>query len=253
MLDETNVTAIYYHALCQLVAVSVQTRDIAMQIEQSKHDKYYYLRFFLLAEQKNRPKKLLLFINPFGGKGKGLQIYDNLVKPIFNMAGVDASVVVSQRSDQIREFIMTQSLNTFDGIVCIGGDGTFSEVFNGLIFRTLNQFDLDPQRLQTGRLPTPSMPIGVIPAGSTDTVAYCLNGTTDIRSTVLHIVLGQTGGLDLASVSNVNGLIKFYASVMSYGFLGDVAIDSEKFRWMGPKRYDYSGSNPKYILCTRTH
>lgn len=83
--------------------------------------------------------------------------------------------------------------------------------------------------------------IGIIPAGSTDTVAYCLNGTCDVRTTVLNIVLGQVDGLDLSSVSNQNGLLKFYASVMSYGFLGDVAIESEKFRWMGPKRYDYSG------------
>lgn len=197
--------------------------------------------FYHFPEQTNRPKKLLLFINPFGGKKKGLQIYDNTVKPIFALAGVDASVVVSQRSNQIREFIMTQSLDTFDGIVCIGGDGTFSEVFNGLVFRTMKQCDLDATRLSSEHLPSPGMPIGVIPAGSTDTVAYCLNGTTDIRSTVLHIVLGQVNGLDLASVSNGSGLLKFYASVMSYGFLGDVAIDSEKFRWMGPKRYDYSG------------
>lgn len=184
---------------------------------------------------------MLLFINPFGGKKKGLQIYDNHVKTIFRLAGVDASVVVSQRSNQIREFIMTQSLENFDGIVCIGGDGTFSEVFNGLVFRSMKLSGLDPTRIQNEDLQTPQMPIGVIPAGSTDTVAYCLNGTTDIRSTVIHIVLGQVNGLDLASVSNSNGLIKFYASVMSYGFLGDVAIDSEKFRWMGPKRYDYSG------------
>lgn len=93
------------------------------------------------------------------------------------------------------------------------------------------------------------MPIGVIPAGSTDTVAYCLNGTTDIQTNVLNIVLGQINGLDLSSVSNQNGLMKFYASVMSYGFLGDVAIESEKFRWMGPKRYDYSGF--KKLLLNR--
>lgn len=84
-------------------------------------------------------------------------------------------------------------------------------------------------------------PLGIIPAGSTDTVAYCLNGTCDVRTIVLNIVLGQVNGLDLSSVSNQNGLLKFYASVMSYGFLGDVAVESEKFRWMGPKRYDYSG------------
>lgn len=99
------------------------------------------------------------------------------------------------------------------------------------------------------RIPAILMPIGVIPAGSTDTVAYCLNGTTDIQTNVLNIVLGQINGLDLSSVSSQNGLIKFYASVMSYGFLGDVAIESEKFRWMGPKRYDYSGF--KKLLLNR--
>lgn len=94
-------------------------------------------------------------------------------------------------------------------------------------------------------------PLGIIPAGSTDTVAYCLNGTCDIRTIVLNIILGQVNGLDLSSVCNQNGLMKFYASVMSYGFLGDVAIESEKFRWMGPVRYDYSGNAIKIHITER--
>lgn len=84
-----------------------------------------------------RPKRLLLFVNPYGGKKRALRIHDGMVKPIFQLAGIDASVVISQRSNQIRDFIMTQSLEHFDGIVCIGGDGTFSELFNGMILRTL--------------------------------------------------------------------------------------------------------------------
>lgn len=93
--------------------------------------------FVVITEQISRPKRLLLFVNPYGGKKRALQIYDGAVKPIFQLAGIDASVVISQRSNQIRDFIMTQSLEHFDGIVCIGGDGTFSEVFNGIIFRTI--------------------------------------------------------------------------------------------------------------------
>lgn len=215
-------------------------------------------------------------MNPFGGKRRALQIYDSNVKPIFQIAGIDASVVISQRSNQIRDFILTQSLDNFDGIVCIGGDGTFSEVFNGLIFRTLKDLGEHFQFIAFGKteyslmktnfflvffstelnandvidtMPAILKPIGVIPAGSTDTVAYCINGTTDICTNVLNIVLGQINGLDLSSVSTVNGVVKFYASVMSYGFLGDVAVESEKFRWMGPKRYDYSGF--KKLLLNR--
>lgn len=98
---------------------------------------------------------------------------------------------------------------------------------------------MDPQNPKY--IPKPKIPVGVIPGGSTDTVAYCLHGTTDIQTSIIHIILGQRGGLDLSSVSNKTGLMRFYASVLSYGYLGDVLLDSERFRWMGPNRYNYSG------------
>lgn len=98
--------------------------------------------FFFITEQITRPKRLLLFVNPYGGKKRALRIYDGTVKPIFQLAGIDASVVISQRSNQIRDFIMTQSLENFDGIVCIGGDGTFSELFNGIIFRSFKDMGM---------------------------------------------------------------------------------------------------------------
>lgn len=30
--------------------------------------------------------------------------------------------------------------------------------------------------------------------------------------------------------------------LLRYGFYGDVITESEKYRWMGPKRYDYAGT-----------
>jgi ceramide kinase len=99
----------------------------------------------------------------------------------------------------------------------------------------------DPTKVDIDNIPRPAKPLGIIPAGSTDTTAYCLHGTTDIRTCVIHIALGQTTGLDLSSVSNDKGIIKFYASAMSYGYLGDLLYESESLRWLGPKRYEVSG------------
>lgn len=198
-----------------------------------------------LNDQTNRPKSLLLFVNPFGGKQNAQKTYEKYGKPMFQLANIDVDVVVSQRPNQIRDIIYKQALNQYDGIVCVGGDGTFSEVFNGLLYRELKDHNLDP--INPDYIPKPAIPIGIIPAGSTDTVAFCLHGTTDVQTAVIHIILGQVKGLDLSSVSNETGLIKFYASCMSYGYLGDVAVDSEKFRWMGPKRYEYSGFK-KFML-----
>ena len=33
-----------------------------------------------------------------------------------------------------------------------------------------------------------------------------------------------------------------YVQYVRYGFYGDVIAESEKHRWMGPKRYDYAGT-----------
>lgn len=52
---------------------------------------------------------------------------------------------------------------------------------------------------------------------------------------------GESSGLDVSSVHNDSHLLCYYASVISYGYLGDIIRDSDKFRWMGPKRYDFSG------------
>jgi ceramide kinase len=89
--------------------------------------------------------------------------------------------------------------------------------------------------------------LGIIPAGSTDTIAYCLHGTTDIKTCIIHVVLGQTTGLDISSVSNNKGLLKFYASVIAYGFLGDIANENDQYRFLGPKRYEYVGLK-KFLL-----
>ena len=92
----------------------------------------------VLAQLVIRPKTLLLFVNPFGGKRQAHEIYEKYAKPLFIMANIDVSVVVSQRANQISDILCKQTLD-YDGIVCVGGDGTFSEVFNGLIMRRIKE------------------------------------------------------------------------------------------------------------------
>ncbi|KAJ8683458.1 hypothetical protein QAD02_019250 [Eretmocerus hayati] len=193
-----------------------------------------------ITNLRHRPRKILLFVNPFGGKKKGLEIWEKRVQPLMNLAGVEAKVIVTERAGHIHDYLMSCELGSYHAVVCIGGDGTFSELFNGLISRTardrcidLNEPDVD--------LPRPDIPVGMIPSGSTDTLAYSLHGTTDVETAVLHILFGDTTGLDVSSVHSDRELLKIYASIFSYGYLGDVIRDSEKFRWMGPQRYDYSG------------
>ncbi|CAH0562734.1 unnamed protein product [Brassicogethes aeneus] len=195
---------------------------------------------FHLKNFINRPKHILLFVNPFGGKKNAMQIYEKYGKPLFSIAGMEVTVNVSQRKDQIKDFLIHHSLDMFDSVACVGGDGTVSELFNGLVLRECKKHGVNADDMDQV-LPKPKLPIGIIPGGSTDTIAYCIHGTTDPTTAVLQIIFGDKLGLDLVSVYDENSLLRLFASVFSYGYLGDVAYHSDRLRWMGPHRYDYSG------------
>ncbi|KAM1368308.1 hypothetical protein PS1_001653 [Malus domestica] len=91
---------------------------------------------------------------------------------------------------------------------------------------------------------------GIIPAGSTDAIVMCTTGARDPITSTFHIVLGKRVSLDVAQVvrwkttstSKVEPFVRYAASFAGYGFYGDVITESEKYRWMGPKRYDYAGT-----------
>ncbi|XP_057778552.1 ceramide kinase isoform X2 [Salvia miltiorrhiza] len=91
---------------------------------------------------------------------------------------------------------------------------------------------------------------GLIPAGSTDAIVICTTGVRDAVTSALHIILGKKVHLDIAQVvrwkktnsANEEPCVRYAASFAGYGFYGDVITESEKYRWMGPKRYDYAGT-----------
>ncbi|XP_059468955.1 ceramide kinase [Neocloeon triangulifer] len=196
-----------------------------------------------LKSLSNRPKKLLVFVNPYGGKKRGLQIFKKQMEPLLQIAGVACTMVLTEAPNHAFNMLVSvpNLVQTYDGIACVGGDGTFSEVMNGLVTRTCMDLGVDFKNNPDVEPPHPKVAIGVVPGGSTDTVAYCMHGTNDVQTAVLHIILGGQRGMDLCSLRNNEKLLRYTASVISYGYLGDVMKDSENHRWMGPKRYDYSG------------
>ncbi|XAR66106.1 Ceramide kinase [Bertholletia excelsa] len=92
--------------------------------------------------------------------------------------------------------------------------------------------------------------LGLIPAGSTDAIVICTTGARDPITSALHIVLGKRVCLDIAQVvrwkststSKYEPCVRYAATFAGYGFYGDVIAESEKYRWMGPSRYDYAGT-----------
>lgn len=105
-------------------------------------------------------EKLLFIINPHSGKGQIknhlMDIVDNMVK-----AGFEVTIYSTQeREDAVRK-VMEDGAG-YDRIVCSGGDGTLDEVMTGLM-----RAELD-------------VPIGYIPAGSTNDFANSLGIPKDM-------------------------------------------------------------------------
>ncbi|XP_072311148.1 ceramide kinase [Eucyclogobius newberryi] len=195
----------------------------------------------LLTLFTNRPKHLLVYINPFGGKKQGKLIYDQKVAPLFHKACILTDVIVTERANQAREHLETDAdLDKYDGLVCVGGDGMFSEIVHGLVTRTQNDNKVDLDDPGAELVPT-ALRIGIIPAGSTDCICFSTVGTNDPVTSALHIIVGDSQPMDVCSVHHNNSFLRFSLSLLGYGFYGDVLSDSERKRWLGPARYDLAG------------
>ncbi|KAM4553094.1 ceramide kinase-like isoform 1-T1 [Fundulus diaphanus] len=194
-----------------------------------------------LASISSRPRSLLVYINPYGGKRQGKRIYERKVAPLFAQAGISTHVIVTEYANHARDHLRTAAeLSKFDGVVCVGGDGMFSEIVHGLVWRTQIECGVDPNCPDEALSPC-SLRIGIIPAGSTDCICFATVGTNDPITSALHIIVGDSQPMDVCSVHHNNMFLRYSVSLLGYGFYGDVLSDSERKRWLGLARYDISG------------
>ena len=116
------------------------------------------------APEPSKAGRLLVLVNPAAGKGRGVAAYERDVAPVL-AALSGCGVVVEMRVTALRGEAMkianALDLDAYRAVVCVGGDGTLAEVFNGLMTRP------DAARAQ-------SFPVGVVPAGSGNAVAKSL-------------------------------------------------------------------------------
>ena len=62
------------------------------------------------------------------------------MKPVFDLAGIECDVVVTERANHARDLLLTYDFERpsearIDGVVGVGGDGMFSELINGILRR----------------------------------------------------------------------------------------------------------------------
>ncbi|WOL06258.1 sphingoid long-chain bases kinase 1-like [Canna indica] len=177
------------------------------------------------------PPRVLVILNPRSGHGRSSKVFHNKVEPIFKLAGFKMEVVKTKYAGHARELTSSVDFSTCpDGIVCVGGDGIVNEVLNGLLNR-------DNQKEAI------SVPIGIIPAGSDNSLVWTTLGIRDPISAAMAIIKGGLTATDVFAVEWIQtGAIHFGTTVSYFGFLSDVLELSEKYqKRFGPLRYFVAG------------
>ncbi|CAI9743230.1 sphingosine kinase A-like [Octopus vulgaris] len=98
----------------------------------------------LVKSLPNRKKSLLVIVNPVSGRKKGLKTCQKIL-PFFELANIKTEVIVTKEKGHASKLLKEKDLSDIDGIVLVGGDGTYYEVLNGLLYRAQvdAKYDLD--------------------------------------------------------------------------------------------------------------
>ncbi|WCJ26945.1 sphingosine kinase 1 [Euphorbia peplus] len=176
-----------------------------------------------------RPRRLFVFVNPFGGKKSASKVFLDVVKPLLEDADVQFTLQETKRQLHAKEVANVLDLSKYDGIVCVSGDGVLVEVVNGLLTR-------DDWRDAI------KIPLGLVPAGTGNGMAKSLLDSVGepckASNAVLTIIRGHKRSLDIATI--LQGETRFFSVLMlSWGLVADIDIESEKYRWMGSARLDF--------------
>ncbi|XP_075041120.1 ceramide kinase-like isoform X2 [Mixophyes fleayi] len=217
----------------QMVTFTSPDTQVTHTWVQSIQDRVYQAGY-------RRPRKLLVFINPYGGSGKASKIYYTKISHLFQLAGIESDVIETSRANHARDYVMEADLQKYDGVVCVGGDGMFSELLHGVVKRTQSDRGICEDK-EDAKLTPCSLRIGIIPAGSTDCVCFATMGINDPVTSALHIIIGDTQPLDVCASYHNGELMRYSVSLIGYGFFGDVLRESENMRCLGPIRYDFAG------------
>ena len=148
-------------------------------------------------------KKLLFVFNPFSGKALIrnclLDIVDTMVK-----AEYEVTIYPAQRAGDAKEKVQEYAPG-YDLIVCSGGDGTLDETVSGI--------------MNCGK----RVPLGYIPAGSTNDFATSIGIPKDMEAAAFDAVNGEPFPCDIGRFNDKN-----FVYVAAFGLFTEVSYKTSQ-------------------------
>ena len=144
-------------------------------------------------------RHIMLLINPNAGKG-GYKSSLAAIAEAFSRSDWLPTVYFTKARGDAREIVKKEAGN-YEMVVCLGGDGTLSEVTSGMMLRTDRR------------------PIGYIPLGTANDVAHTLGLSADPAAAAEAIVHGNRFPLDIGQF----GQDGFFTYIAAFGAFTEVS------------------------------
>ncbi|GFS20279.1 ceramide kinase [Elysia marginata] len=186
-----------------------------------------------------RPRKVLVIINPISGNRQGPQIVSKTIQPLFQQASIHTTVISTERRREAVDVAENLDLAEYDGLVCVGGDGHYNEVLEGLAKQMQRRAGIDINNPDV-RLSPINIPVGLIPTGTGNAVSRWANGVTDVYTAVLNVIRGQQQRAQISRVYSNGAFLCMSGVNVVYGMMSDMMKRSDELRWMKTKRYPYA-------------
>ncbi|RCN43404.1 diacylglycerol kinase catalytic domain protein, partial [Ancylostoma caninum] len=184
--------------------------------------------------------RLLVFVNPNSGSGKGVKTFRTRVEPELKKNHIDYELMITTGPNHAKTVVRSRDdLGKFNGVMILSGDGLVFEVINGLAEREDRATIL------------PSLPIGIVPSGSGNGLLSSLffsrgeplkNPKFTERAIEISCSSSATAqAVNLIHVQTDRANMAAFLSV-GWGLMADIDIESERWRKsLGPNRFVLGG------------
>ncbi|MBE5876960.1 MAG: YegS/Rv2252/BmrU family lipid kinase [Lachnospiraceae bacterium] len=151
-----------------------------------------------------KKKRMLLIYNPKAGKGKIKNSLSDIIE-IFVQAGFEVTVYSTGKHGDATQLVADRERGCYDLVVCCGGDGTLNEVVTGMM--ACEEI----------------LPIGYIPAGSTNDFAQSVGIPANSKKAAHAIVEGKCTAYDVGLFNESR-----FVYIAAFGLFTEVSYGTDQ-------------------------
>jgi diacylglycerol kinase (ATP) len=160
-----------------------------------------------------------VILNPYSNRWNAQKRWPQ-AEAALKAAGVDFELAESERKGHLIELAERAVRDGFSPIIAAGGDGSLGDVANGLARAAKSEDE-------------PLGPMGIMPLGSANDLAFSLGLPTDLDEAAKVIAAGKTKAMDLGKVND-----KYFVNNSGAGLEPYTTTKHERIHWIkGMGRY----------------